>query len=91
LASAPGALEDAIVVGWLSALGAALVSIGIPESNVLEYEGNLKAGKFLLIVHATSQEVRRAKACLDDTQAAETTIHAEPFGCNLCSSLGCAV
>jgi uncharacterized membrane protein len=74
-----GALEGAIAVGGLSALGAALVSIGIPEDSVLEYEANLKAGKFLLIVHATPQEVRRAKDCLDDTQAAETTIHAEPF------------
>ena len=74
-----GALEGAVVVGGLSALGAALVSIGIPEDNVLEYEANLKAGKFLLIVHATPQEVRRAKDCLDDTQATETTIHAEPL------------
>ncbi len=74
-----GALEGAIAVGGLSALGAALVSIGIPEDSVLEYEANLKAGKFLLIVHATPQEVRRAKDCLDDTQATETTIHAEPF------------
>jgi uncharacterized membrane protein len=72
-----GALEGAIAVGGLSALGAALVSIGIPEDSVLEYEANLKAGKFLLIVHATPQEVRRAKDCLDDTQATETTIHAE--------------
>lgn len=74
-----GALEGAIAVGGLSALGAALVSIGIPEDSVLEYEANLKAGKFLLIVHATPQEVRRVKDCLDDSQAAETTIHAEPF------------
>ena len=74
-----GALEGAIAVGGLSALGAALVSIGIPEDSVLEYEANLKAGKFLLIVHATPQEVRRAKDCLDDTQAVETTIHAEPL------------
>ena len=73
-----GALEGAVVVG-LGALGAALVSIGIPEDSVLEYEANLKAGNFLLIVHATPQEVRRAKDCLDDTQATETTIHAEPF------------
>ncbi|MGO9115471.1 MAG: general stress protein [Thermoguttaceae bacterium] len=74
-----GALEGAVVVGGLGALGAALVSIGIPEDSVLEYEANLKAGNFLLIVHATPQEVRRAKDCLDDTQATETTIHAEPF------------
>jgi hypothetical protein len=35
-------------------------------------------GKFLLILHGTPEEVERAKDRLDSTQAAETTIHAEP-------------
>ena len=73
-----GVLEGAAVMGGLSALGAALASIGIPENSILKYEANLKAGKFLLILHATPEEVQRAKDRLDDTQAAETTIHAEP-------------
>ena len=72
-----GALEGAVVMGGISVLGAALVSIGIPENSVLQYEADLKAGKFLLILEATPQEVERAKDCLDDTQATETTIHAE--------------
>ena len=63
------------MMGGISALGAALVSIGIPKNNVLQYEACLKAGKFLLILHATPQEVERAKDRLDDTQAMETTIH----------------
>lgn len=33
-----GALESAAVVGGLSALGAALFSIGIPNDSILEYE-----------------------------------------------------
>jgi len=73
-----GALEGAVVMGGISALGAALVSIGIPENSVLQYEADLKAGKFLLVLQATSQEVERAKECLDDTRATGTTIHAEP-------------
>ena len=73
-----GVLEGAAVVGGLSALGAALASIGIPKNSILQYEANLRAGKFLLILHATPEEVERAKDRLDDTQAAETTIHAEP-------------
>jgi len=40
-----GALEGAVVMGGISALGAALVSIGIPENSVLQYEAELKAGK----------------------------------------------
>ena len=73
-----GALEGAAVMGGLSALGAALVSIGIPKDSVLQYEAKVKAGKFVLILHGTPEEVERAKNRLDDTQAAETTIHAEP-------------
>jgi uncharacterized membrane protein len=72
------ALEGAVMMGGISALGAALVSIGIPKDSVLQYEANVKAGKFLLILHATPEEVQRAKDRLDNTQAAETTIHAEP-------------
>jgi hypothetical protein len=73
-----GALEGAAVMGGLSALGAALVSIGIPRDSVLQYESNLKAGKFLLILHGTLQEVEQAKERLDNTHATEATVHAEP-------------
>ena len=73
-----GALEGAAVMGGLSALGAALVGIGIPKDSVLQYEANLKAGKFLLILHGTSDEVQRAKDRLDNTQVLETTVHAKP-------------
>jgi uncharacterized membrane protein len=73
-----GALEGVVVGGGFGALGAALASIGIPENSILQYEASLKAGKFLLILYATPQEVERAKVRLDNTQATETTIHAEP-------------
>jgi len=33
-----GAIENAVVVGGLSALGAALYSIGIPKDSVIQYE-----------------------------------------------------
>ena len=72
------ALEGAVMMGGISALGAALVSIGIPKDSVLQYEANVKAGKFLLILHGTPEEVERAKDRLDNTQATETTVHAEP-------------
>ena len=43
-----GALEGAVVVGGLSAIGAGLYSIGIPKDSVLKYESALKADKFIL-------------------------------------------
>lgn len=47
-----------------SALGAALVSLGIPNDSVLEYETEIKAGNFALIVHGTADEVAHAKETL---------------------------
>ena len=70
-----GALEGAAVVGGLSAVGAALYSIGIPKDSVLKYETSLKANKFLLVVHGTVDEVERASSTLQATGAIETTIH----------------
>lgn len=46
-------LEGAVVVGSVSALGAGLVSIGIPKDSVLKYEVALKTDKYLLVVHGT--------------------------------------
>ena len=69
------ALEGAAVVGGLSALGAGLYSIGIPEKSVLQYETSLKAGKFMLAVHGTPDEVTRAKSILATAGASETRLH----------------
>ena len=38
-----GALEGAVVIGGLSALGAGLYSIGIPKDSVMRYETALKS------------------------------------------------
>ena len=71
-----GALEGAVVVGGLSALGAALYGIGIPKNSVLEYEAALKAEKFLLLVHGTAGEVARSKEVLQSqTAATQTDMH----------------
>jgi uncharacterized membrane protein len=63
-----GALEGAVVVGGLSALGAGLCSIGIPKDSVVRYETILKTDKFLLIAHGSVDETTRAKAVLATTE-----------------------
>jgi uncharacterized membrane protein len=73
-----GALEEAIVVGGMGALGAALYSIGIPKKSVMQYETEVKNGKLLLVVHGTAEEVEHAKDLLSQTQATITTVHAKP-------------
>jgi hypothetical protein len=76
-----GALEGAVVVGGLSALGAGLYGIGIPKDSVLQYETALKTDKFLLIAHGSTDEIARAKEILSRT-GAETLEHHQPLRSN---------
>ncbi|MEO6908016.1 MAG: general stress protein [Abditibacteriaceae bacterium] len=73
-----GTLETAIVVGGLSALGAGLVGMGIPKDSALRYETQVKAGKFLVLVHGTPEQVATAKATLSDSQHQGLTDHEKP-------------
>jgi uncharacterized membrane protein len=57
-------LQGAVVVGGVSALAGALVSIGIPKDSVLRYETALKANKFILVLHGDNQEISRAQEVL---------------------------
>jgi hypothetical protein len=68
-------LEGAIIVGGLSAVGAGLYSIGIPKDSIVKYETSLKAGKFMLVVHGTADEVTRAKEILASQGASEAQLH----------------
>jgi hypothetical protein len=63
-AAAVSAIEGAVVVGGVSALGAALYSIGIPKNSVIQYEADLKAEKFLVMAHGPAEEMARAKTIL---------------------------
>jgi hypothetical protein len=69
------AIEGAVVVGGLSALGAALYSIGIPKNSVIQYETALKADKFLVVAHGSADEVRRARAILETSNPAQVDLH----------------
>jgi hypothetical protein len=70
-----GSLESAAVVGGLSALGAGLYSKGISKGSVLKYESSIKAGKYLLIAHGTTEEAETARRILASTAAEEVNIH----------------
>ena len=70
-----GALEGAVVVGGVSALGAGLYSIGIPKDSIVKYETALKTDQFLLIAHGTAAEVAKAKDIIETTHPAYYTLH----------------
>jgi len=62
-----GALEGAVVVGGLSALGAGLYSMGIPKDSILQYETAVKSGKYVLIAHGSDTETAHAREIIGRT------------------------
>jgi hypothetical protein len=57
-------LQGAVIMGGLNALGAGLYSIGIPKDSILEYETAIKAEKFVLVIHGSTDELDQAKNIL---------------------------
>ena len=74
-AIAISALENAVLVGGLSALGAALYSIGIPKNSVLQYEAAVTADDFLVMAHGAPDEMTRAKSILGALNPSSVEIH----------------
>jgi hypothetical protein len=69
-------IENAIVVGGMSALGAALYGIGVPKDSVIQYETAVKADSFLVMAHGPTAEVARAKAILATANPSRLDVHA---------------
>lgn len=65
-----GAHEGAVGVGGVSPVAAWLMSIGIPMDGIVTCEMSLKAGRFMLVVNGTREEVSRARTLLGETGAA---------------------
>ena len=71
-----GALEGAALGGAASVLAAALTSIGIPNSSVVKYETELRAGTFLVLARGTDDLIEQAHVVLGTTGASQLTAHA---------------
>jgi len=89
--AAISAVEGALVVGGLSAIGAALYSLGIPRDTVIAYESAIEADEFLVMAHGPAAEIARARAILGATsplrldafagaKAPAPTVHLAPAG-----------
>jgi len=79
-ATAISAVEGAIIVGGLSALGATLYGIGIPKDSVIRYESDVKADKFLVMAHGTPEDMIRAKAILGQLTPSRMDLHSDLKG-----------
>jgi hypothetical protein len=68
-------VEGAVVVGGLSAIGAALYGMNIPKDSVLNYETAVAADNFLVMVHGTPAEMTRAQSILGTTGATSVAVY----------------
>ena len=74
-----GALEGAVVVGGLSALGAGLYGMGIPRDSVLQYETAIKSGRFVVIAHGSEAETVHAREIINRTNPEALEEHQPSF------------
>jgi hypothetical protein len=68
-------IENAVVVGGLSAIGAALYGIGVPKDSVIQYETALKTDSFLVMAHGPAAEIARAKTILGTVNPTRLDVH----------------
>jgi hypothetical protein len=70
-----GAIGGAILAGGLSALGAALYTIGIPRDSAIAYESHVKANRFLVMACGSAKEAERAEAVLKEFNSSHLDLH----------------
>ena len=58
------------LLGWLSALG-------IEKKHIVKYEDHLKAGRYLLVVNASVEELKTADSILSQTESAGLHLYSE--------------
>jgi hypothetical protein len=74
-AAGASAIEGAALVGGMSAIGAALASIGIPKDRIIQYETELAADGFLVMVHGSHDEMQTARDILGTRQPTHISTH----------------
>ena len=77
-AAAMAAIESAVVVGGVSAIGAALYGLGIPNDSVLQYEAAVRADGFLVMAHGSAADIARAKTILGQSNPTAIAQHELP-------------
>lgn len=73
VAALVAALEGAVLVGGISAIGAALTRIGVPSDQVMKYETALKVDKYVLMVHGDAADAAQAGTVLSTNVAEVNT------------------
>jgi hypothetical protein len=69
------ALENAVVVGGISAVGAGLVSLGIPKDSVIKYDVALTSDAYLLLFHGSPDAAIKVEKLLANSGHSSLDIH----------------
>jgi hypothetical protein len=69
------AIEGAVLVGGVSALGAALFNAGVPKDHVIHYETAVEAEGFLVMAHGPAEEMARARDILHEHKPLSVDLH----------------
>ncbi|QDQ41306.1 DUF1269 domain-containing protein [Methylacidiphilum kamchatkense] len=72
-----GGLEGLVAGGVAGAALGFLSGLGIEKKHILKFEEHLKAGKYLLVIRGTEEEIERAKKIIEATQPLEMQVHKE--------------
>lgn len=67
--------RGAVVIGDLSALGAAFVGLGIQKNTVIEYEEALTVDGFLLVAHGPVAEMTQVQSILKTLNPIRLDLH----------------
>jgi hypothetical protein len=71
VAALVGALEGAVLVGSVSALGAALSQLGVSKDQAIKYETAVKVDKYVLMVHGNADDAAKARPALEGAKVWE--------------------
>lgn len=78
-----GPLAAALLGGVEGAVGAAavggvlgwLMNLGIEKQHIPKYEASLRTGKYIVIVHGSSEDVDKARSILSAAKAEQVDVH----------------
>ena len=71
-----GGVEGAIAGGAFGGLTGALLSLGVSKNDAIRYESQLKAGKFLVSLNGSEDEIEKAKTILSENEAESAEVFA---------------
>ena len=72
-------IEGAVAGTALGSLAGALVGWGVPKDRAINYEMQVKGGKFLVVVRAKPEVVARARSLLAPTGPEHIEVHEPPM------------